>query len=54
MKYKIYYKGALLIEYNTLTECVDCISRMLDILNNAVSKEDFKIYKCENDLMELV
>lgn len=54
MKYKIYYKGALLIEYDTLTECIECIKRMLTILNGGATKEDFKIYSYEDDLMELV
>lgn len=54
MKYKIYYKGALLIEYDTLAECINCVNRMIDILNGGVSKEEFKIYSCNEDLMELV
>lgn len=54
MKYKIYYKGALLIEYDTLTECIECIKRMLTILNGGATKEDFKIYRCDDEILELI
>ena len=54
MKYKIFYKGAFLIEYDTLVECIECIQRMLTILNGGATKEDFSIYSCDTQLMELV
>lgn len=54
MKYKIYYKGSPMTEYNSLTECVDCITRMITILNNGVTIDDFKIYRCDEEILELI
>lgn len=54
MKYKIYYKGCALTEYDSLVECVDCIVRMIAILNGGVIIDDFKIYRCDDEVLELI
>lgn len=54
MKYKVFYKGSQLIEYDTLVECIACVSRMISILNGGASVDDFDIYRQEDDVMKLV
>ena len=54
MKYKVFYKNQVLMEYDTVVECIDCVKRMLTILNGGATKEDFAIYCRDTYLMELV